>query len=302
MNGRFVITGLLFAFLWASAATATKIGLQSAQPFTLALVRFMIAGGLMIFISNIILQNRLPRKQEWKGIAIYGLLNVTIYLGLYVLAMQSTSAGIASLAIAINPVLISLMASVLFKYRFTPVSVISLLLCSAGVLIAAWPLLKNSYATPLGLTILLISMVAYSGGAIYYTRQHWHELDVLTINGWQTMLGGLFLLPVAWWFYQPEKNLFDPRFWGGTLWLAIPVSIGAVQAWMVLLKQNPVAAAYWLYLCPVFGFIIASMVLHEPVGLYTVVGVTLVISGLYLVQRLASAKPEKQDQVKDING
>ena len=302
MNGRFVLTGVIFAFLWASAAAATKIGLRSVQPFTLAFVRFMVAGALMILLSNFLMRHRLPRKKEWKSIAIYGLLNVTIYLGLYVLAMRSTSAGIASLSIAVNPVLISLLASVLFKYRFTKIAVISLVLCTAGVLIAAFPLLKNSYATPLGLTILLVSMIAYSGGAIYYTRQQWHDLDLLTINGWQTLLGGFFLLPVALLFFQPDKNQLDLDFWTGTLWLAIPVSIGAVQAWMILLKQNPVAASYWLYLCPVFGFIIAFFVLQEPVSLYTAVGLILVIAGLFLVQKINSSKPEKQEEVQDING
>ncbi len=32
--------GVLFAFLWASAATATKLGLQSAQPFVICIAGF----------------------------------------------------------------------------------------------------------------------------------------------------------------------------------------------------------------------------------------------------------------------
>ncbi|ULQ53961.1 DMT family transporter [Flavihumibacter fluvii] len=285
---KFIITGVLFAFLWASAATATKIGLQSVQPFVLAITRFGIAGLLMIFVSALILKNRQPGKNEWRPIVIYGLLNVTIYLGLYVLAMQTTSAGIASLAIAVNPVLISLMAAILFNYKFTLLSIISLALCSSGVFIAAWPLLENGFVTPLGFTILLISMLSYSGGAIFYTKQKWNELDILTINGWQTLFGGLFLLPLAIFFYQPEMNRFDEKFWTGVLWLAIPVSIGAVQAWMILLKRNPVSTAYWLYLCPPFGFLIASWVLKEPISLFTIIGVILVTGGLYIVQRQKS--------------
>ena len=280
-----MVTGILFALFWASAATATKIGLQSVQPFILAVSRFFIAGLLMIIVSNIVLQNRLPAKTEWKPLAIYGILNISIYLGLYVIALQYTSAGIASLAIAINPVLISIMAAILFNYKFSTASIISLILCSLGVFIAAWPLLENGYATPKGIIILLTSMLAYSGGAIFYTRQKWNELDVLTINGWQTLLGGVFLLPVAIWNYRPDINSYDGKFWIGVLWLAIPVSIGAVQAWMLLLKRNPVAAAYWLYLCPAFGFLIASMILHEPISFFTIIGFIMVIYGLYLVKK-----------------
>ncbi|ULQ57612.1 EamA family transporter [Flavihumibacter rivuli] len=285
MNSRFIVTGVIFALLWASASTATKIALTGGQPFILSITRFFLAGTIMIIISHLFSRNRLPVGKEWRALAIYGLLNVTLYLGLYVIAMQTTSAGLASLAIAINPVLISILAAIVFKYRFSSISIISLILCTAGVTTAAWPLLKSSYATPLGLTTLVLSMVAYSAGAIFFTRTNWNQLDKLTINGWQTLLGGFFLLPFAWWKYDASRNQFDLAFWGGTLWLALPVSIGAVWAWMYLLREDAVKAAYWLYLCPVFGFLLAWLILGEPVSLFTMAGILLVVSGLYLVQR-----------------
>lgn len=72
---------------------------------------------------------------------------------------------------------------------------------------------------------------------------------------------------------------------GSVLWLAIPVSIAAVQLWLYLLKDNPVKASFWLFLCPVFGFIMAAVIMHEPLSLYTLAGVILVLFGLYIVQR-----------------
>lgn len=285
MNGKFVVVGILFAFLWASAATATKLALESAQPLIIAVIRFFAAGLLMLVISHGLLKKRRPVSAEWKQLAIYGLLNVSIYLGIYVVAMKYLGAGIGSLAIAVNPIFISLLAAVFFKYRITGTTIVCLLICSGGVLTAAWPMLKNSYATPLGMALLFISMLTYSVAAIYYTRQQWNGLDILTINGWHTILGGLFLLPVALAGFENSKNTFDANFWLGTGWLAIPVSIGAVQAWLYLLKINTVAAAYWLYLCPIFGFLLAFVVLKEPITWFTVLGMFLVIGGLYFSQR-----------------
>ncbi|MEI7735778.1 MAG: DMT family transporter [Ferruginibacter sp.] len=277
-------TGILFALLWSSASAATKIGLQSAQPFVMAVTRFFIAGIILLLFAHGIYKYRFPQKKEWRQIIIYGMLNVSIYLGLYVLAMQRVSAGLGTMAVGINPVIISFFSMLLFGHKVTQKNVLSLLLCSAGVLIAAYPLFKNSYATVDGIVILLVSMLAYSAGAIYYARKKWSDLHIITINGWQTIFGGLLLLPVALLTYQQQKNNFDFRFWGATLWLAIPVSIGAVQCWMILLKQNAVNAAYWLYLCPVFGFLIASLLLKEPISWYTATGVFLVIGGLYILQ------------------
>jgi drug/metabolite transporter (DMT)-like permease len=68
---------------------------------------------------------------------------------------------------------------------------------------------------------------------------------------------------------------------GSILWLAIPVSIGAVQLWLYLLKEDATRASFWLFLCPVFGFLIANVVTHEPITGYTVGGMALVIGGIW---------------------
>ena len=88
---------------------------------------------------------------------------------------------------------------------------------------------------------------------------------------------------------------FGFNFWAGTLWLILPVSIGAVQCWLYLLKNNAARASYWLFLCPVFGFLISAYLLNEPLSWFTAAGVALVLIGLYT--RNAPAKI----QVTNIN-
>jgi drug/metabolite transporter (DMT)-like permease len=239
----------------------------------------------MLLLAHVIFNKRLPSGKEWKQLAIYGLLNISIYLGLYVIAMQKVSAGLGALAVASNPVFISLIAAVFFKHAVTYQNILSLLLCVAGVITAAFPLLQNSIATWDGLVIIFTSMLAYSAAAIYFSKVQWGDLHILTINGWQTILGGIFLLPVLLFTYHAEANHFNVVFWQSVLWLAIPVSIVAVLLWLHLLKQNPVTASYWLFLCPVFGFIIAKFMVQEPISNYTKLGVVMVIGGLLLIQK-----------------
>ncbi|NCU04730.1 MAG: DMT family transporter [Chitinophagaceae bacterium] len=285
MNWKYIAAGVGFALLWSSAASATKIALQSAQPFVLSVTRFFIAGAGMLFFAHVIWRKRLPQKKEWLYIALYGLLNISLYLGLYVVAMQEVAAGLGSMAVAVNPVLISIISAVLFDHRITILHWLSLALCSIGVFVAAWPLLQNSFATTGGILIMFLSMLAYSAGAIYFARTKWNGLHILVINGWQTLIGGLFLVPVLLFTYREQLNQFDLRFWGGVLWLAVPVSVAAVQLWLWLLKRNAVTASYWLFLCPVFGYMIAAVSLNEPVSIYTIAGVLLVTAGLYMAQR-----------------
>lgn len=284
-NIKLIGAGIMFAFLWASASAATKIALLSAQPFVIAVTRFFIASATMLFIAHILLKKRLPQQGEWKQIAVYGILNISIYLGLYVIGMMYVSAGLGTLSVGTNPVFISIIAAIWMRQPVKRVTIISLLLCGAGIVIAAYPLLKNSYATPGGLLIILLSMLSYSVGAVYFSKKQWNGLHILVINGWQTLFGGIFLLPFLFAFYDAHKNIYDIHSIGGILWLAFPVSIGAVQLWLFLLRDNPVKASFWLFLCPVFGFTIASVMLKEPVSFYTFIGVALVIGGLYIVLR-----------------
>lgn len=291
---KWVVGGLLFAALWASASAATKIGLQVAQPLVIACTRFGLAAVIMLIIAHLFLRQPLPQGKQWKQIAIYGLLNITIYLGLFVVAMQTVSAGIGSLSIAINPVFMSVMSVFFLKKKLSFTVLLALILGSLGVVCAAWPLFSDAHVTPQGLIILFVSMFSYSVAAIYFSAKNWTGLHLFTINGWQTLLGGIFLLPFALYFYQPQQNNFNLTFWQSVSWLAIPVSVAAVQLWLWLLKTDAVRAGLWLFLCPIFGFAYASWLLKEPLGMYTIIGVVLVLVGLLLSRRDIKKNPGKQ--------
>lgn len=277
-----LLAGFLFAALWASASTATKIGLTVAQPLVIAVVRFGAAAAIMLFIAHIIQKQRLPAGKEWKQVATYGLLNITIYLGCYVIAMQTVTAGIGALAVATNPVFISFLSVFFLKKKLTLPLIISIIISTTGVVCAAWPLFEGAEVTTKGLLILLFSMLSYSVAAIYFSSRQWNGLSLSAINGWQTLLGGSFLLPFTLLLYQGDANHFDKTFWYAVGWLAIPVSIFAVQLWLWLLQTDAVRAGLWLFLCPLFGFIFAAWWMKDAISAYTIAGVLLVIAGLAL--------------------
>ncbi len=272
----------MFAALWASASVATKIGLISAQPLIIANVRFFLAGGLMLLAAYIYRKYRLPDRSEWLPLLIYGLLNVTIYLGLYVVAMQEISAGVGSLSPAVNPLMISILSAFWVKRRVKRTEWTGLLLGFMGVAIVVYPLIKESYVTVWGLVLMFFSLLSYSVGTVYYSSRTW-RLPILVINAWQVLLGGICLLPFTFTMTDFSNNHFDHNYWISVIWLVV-VSIGAVQMWLYLLKIDPIKASLWLYLCPTFGFIYAKLLMNEPITNYTVIGTLIVIVGLYIGQ------------------
>lgn len=278
-----ILFGLLFAALWASASVATKFGVQSAHPLILANIRFLIAGsGMLLFAYKLQrVSNAWPTRTEWVRLTIFSLLNTTIYLGAFVLAIKQVSAGIGSLSTATNPLFIALLSALWLRRKPDWNEIGGLLLGLIGVGVATYPLLQNSYATLEGLLILLVGMISVSAATVYYARFEW-RLPNLVINGWQVFLGGLQLIPFTLLFADFSSSHYDTRFWASVLWLILPVSVAALQLWFYLVRQDPIRASLWLFLCPIFGFAYSYLLMDEPITLYTLAGTALVIVGLWL--------------------
>ena len=281
---RQLISGLLFAFLWASAAVATKYGIRSADPLILANVRFLLAGGGMLLYAYFIKKAPLPKGKEWLQLFIFGFLNTTIYLSCFVLAMKSVSAGIGSLSTATSPLFIMMISAIWLKRRLRWYEITGMLLGLTGVAVATYPLLEDSHATVGGILILMGGMFSVSIATVYYARVKW-TLSNLAINGWQVFLGGLLLFPVTFLTSNFSTTKFDLQFWLAAGWLIIPVSVIALQLWFYLVNKDAVKASLWLFLCPVFGFFFSWLLLHEPITWFTLAGTVLVVGGLYLAQR-----------------
>jgi probable blue pigment (indigoidine) exporter len=278
-----LLTGILFSIFWASASVAGKFGLFSVEPLVLFNLRFFGAGVILLGYVYLSGKDRIPEPKEWSQLTLFGALNTTLYLGIFVLALSQVTPGITTLAVALNPLLISILSAFWNKRKVSIQEWIAVFVGISGVFLAAYPHLETSFATPFGLILLGFSQLAYSIGAVYYARVPW-KLSRMAINGWQVLIGGVLLLPFTVIMHERD-NHFDLRFFLSLAWLVLPVSIVAIQLWLRLLKTDAVRASMWLYLCPVFGFLYASLLLGEPLGVYTFIGTGLVLVALYVGQR-----------------
>ncbi len=280
---QYILTGIIFSVLWSSASIAGKFGLYSVEPLVLFNIRFFLAGTILLLYAYVYKKSRMPASKEWKNLVVFGAFNTALYLGIFIIALQYITAGITALAIALNPLFISLMSSFWSNRKVTITEWISIALGIAGVFIASYPLLNTKDVTAFGLILLAISMVAYSYGAVFYASIKW-TLERVTINGWQVLIGGILITPLTIIFHSQPNN-FDTRFWFSLIWLIVPVSIIAVQLWLILLKTDAIRASIWLYLCPIFGLLFSSILLNEPLTFYTLVGTVLVLGAVFIGQK-----------------
>jgi probable blue pigment (indigoidine) exporter len=294
---RFILAGILFSVLWASASVAGKFGILSAEPLTLFTIRFLAAGALLLTFAVVTSRHRWPAGREWFQLTVFGLFNTTLYLGIFIVALKDVAAGITALALALNPLLISILSSLWLKRPISLREWISIIVGIAGVTIATYPLLLIGQATTTGMLLIALSMLTYSIGSVYFSSVTW-ELSRSVINGWQVFLGGLMLLPFTL-IFEGGGTTYDTRFWLSEVWLVIPVSIAAVQLWLYLLKKDAVKASLWLFLCPIFGLTYSTWLLDEPFTWYTLAGTCLVLVSLYVGQTKGPVTQDTQVASRD---
>src|SRR4051812_28596012 len=133
---RYILTGFLFAILWSSASSAGKIGLQSSEGLVLFVVRFLIAGLLLLSYSFAIQKDRLPEKSEWVPLTIFGAFNTAIYLGVFIISLAEVTAGITTISLALNPLLISIMSALWLRRSVKKIEWVSIFIGITGVVVA----------------------------------------------------------------------------------------------------------------------------------------------------------------------
>ncbi len=282
-SGQFIILGIVFAMFWSSASVAAKIGVRTMEPLMLFQFRFFLAGILLLTYSFFFEKWRMPNRTEFKALAIFGFLNITLYLSLFVLAIKEVAAGIGSLSVSLGPLLMSIIGGLVLGKKIKFTHILGLFLGLLGVFFAVWPLLQNSFATVRGLIYLLISMMSYSVAAIYFSEKTW-TLPRFAINGWQVLMGGIFMLPFTLYLKEKPIEITLTSFFS-ILWLVIPVSVLSVNLWLRLLKIDSLKASFFLFLSPIFGFIFSSFILNEPFTWHTLLGLLFVLFGLFLGQK-----------------
>ena len=88
MDGKAIAMGTAFALIWASAFTATRFIVHDIPPLTALVVRFAISGAIGVALGHAMGQRIAFSAREWRALAIFGVCQNGLYLGLNWIAMQ----------------------------------------------------------------------------------------------------------------------------------------------------------------------------------------------------------------------
>lgn len=273
------LLGLIFAFLWSSATVATKFIGRDTAPLTVLAIRFAVAALILLTYMHARRREPLPRGVEWRHTAVLGFANSTVFLGASWLAIQQEPVGLYQLFVAAGPFLVAVLSMVWLKRAVIGREWLGMALAALGLALVVAPNIGNSDATPLAVGLTALAVVVNSFGSVY-ARWSQIKLSPGVLNGWQLVFGLLFVLPLAIGLNAGRPVNVTPAVAAGMLWVIFAVSIGAMMIWFHLVRKDPVRASNWLFLSPVFSYLMGAALLGEPIETYDLLGGALVLAGL----------------------
>lgn len=285
MSGaRYTLAALLFSVMWASGFVAIKVALRFAPPLTLMTSRFLIAGVAIVAVARLS-GRRLPAGlRGWAPIALLGLLNNALYLGVTAIALQHISAGMGAVLASTNPVLLALVAPWLLGERLTVRKMAGLITSFAGVASVMWARLGDENR-PGAMALFLVCVVFIVCGTILFKRMSFAH-DLVVVNGGQLLAAGLALAVPALLLESPADIHPATALWLAQGYLIVVVSGAAMLTWLWLLRHGDATrASAWFFLNPVLGLFMGAAALGEPLRAVDLLGAAAVALGIYVVQR-----------------
>ncbi|WP_371325350.1 EamA family transporter [Dechloromonas sp. ZY10] len=266
----------LAPLLWGTTYLLSSEILPPERPLTTAALRVLPAGALLLLFCRY-----RPRAGEWWRLGVLALLNIAVFQSLLFVAAARLPGGVAAVLGAVQPLLLLLLGWLVDDRR----PALLAWLGSVGGIAGLALLLLGPQAAWNGVGVAA-ALVGAAGMALgTWLVRRWHlGMPVLAATGWQLVLGGLLLLPLA---LSGEAAL--PPLSGTQLaayvYLSLAGSALAYSLWFRgLARLSPLAASALGLLSPLCASVLGWLVLGQTLGVGAWSGMALVLASVVLIQ------------------
>ena len=284
MDLRALAMGLTFALIWSSAFTSARIIVEAAPPLMSLAIRFAISGAIGVAIARALGQSFRLSPAQWRAVLVFGLCQNAIYLGLNFVAMQWIEASLAAIIASTMPLLVALANRTLLGQRLPALGVAGLVAGFAGVALIMAQRFGGG-ADPMGIALCLIGAVALAAATLTVRTASSDGGNLLMIVGLQMFVGAAALLPPAL-LLESFRVDWSVPFVAAFLYTTLLPGLAATLIWFQLVGRiGPTRAATYHFLNPVFGVLIAFVLLSERLSWIDAIGVAIIAGGILAVQR-----------------
>jgi drug/metabolite transporter (DMT)-like permease len=297
--------------LWGTAMAAMKPLLAGADPLLLASLRLLPAGLVLLLAARLLGRSLRVDPADRAALLLFALVDGALFQALLAQGLGQTGAGLGSVLIDSQPLLVALLARALFGEAINPIGWLGLLLGLVGILclglppqlLRQWwlegPVVEGLRPWSHGEAWMLGAAAAMAVGTVL-CRYASRRSDPLAVTGWHMLLGGLPLLLAT--LLRPA---LAPNGSAATVLAALRPAWGALD-WglMAYASLFGSALAYGLFfsfasrgdltgftaltfLTPVFALLCGLLLLEERLDPLQWVGAGLALVSVVLINRRA---------------
>jgi drug/metabolite transporter (DMT)-like permease len=224
---------------------------------------------------------RLSRKQ-WISVAVFGVCQNALYLGLNFVAMQTVEASLAAIIASTMPLIVACAGWIIFRERLSTLGICGLIAGLIGVALIMGSRIRADVDL-FGIALCVVGAASLAAATLSM-RGVSSSGNFLMIVGLQMLVGSLTLWVPAMMLETPTivwTNSFVYAF----IYTTLVPGLLATLVWFILVDRiGAVRASTYHFLNPFFGVAIAAAILHEGLSSLDILGVAIVAGGILAVQ------------------
>jgi len=275
---------LLMVFLWGFNWSVMKMGLDFIPPISYVLLRFLFST-LALSSFLLLLRREIPRDKDTLGKLLLLCLINALGIAATNLGLVFEESGTGAVLTYTQPLFVFCLAILFLKEKVKIVRLLGLIMGFMGVAILF--LREYSSLTVLSYPGLMMLLGAFTWAVttVYYKKFLSHVNPTLA----NTFLLGVGVLPLA--ALSITREAFTLQWTGTYLGIILYSSLGASAVgstiWLILLKEeDAVTLSASSFIIPIIALLFGWQLLGENVEVESLIGSSLVLIGVYLVNRV----------------
>jgi len=276
--------------IWGSTYLGIKYAIETLPPFTMAGVRFLVAGGLLYGWAWI-QKTPAPTLTQWKNSTIIGALLLLIGNGVVVWAEHFIDSSIAALLITLEPIWVIIILWLFQNKKPSIVLVVAMITGIGGMVLLTQGSLSGFKSVDIrGVLGIMFSTLAWAYGSLFTVKADIPSSPIQS-TALQMITGGAMLLLVGLSLGETSTihvEQFSFNSLAAFIYLIIFGSIVGYTAYSFLLKHaHPNHVSTYAYVNPVIAVYLGWALADEPVTWQTITASILLISSVAMITRFS---------------
>jgi len=281
------LNAFITVFIWGTTNVSTKILLNSFSPTEILFFRMIIA-----YLALLLLYPHFMKFQSLKEellLMAAGLCGITLYYTFQNTALAYTLASNVGILISLAPFLTAIFSYLFLKdEELHPNFFIGFIVAIIGVILIGY---NGNYVlklNPLGDFLAILSAVAWASYCIFMKKVSKYHYNTYQCTRKIFVYGTIFLIPIlAFSDFQINLTRFNTLTNSfNMLFLALCASALCFITWGYAIGVlGAVKTSVYIYIIPVITTVMAALVLHEEITPVAIIGMMLILAGLYLSER-----------------